>query len=685
MILKRIVPWALGAYVLFMFGLTLSGVGRLTYYGDELIHLEKLQVFLEHGVYALSGGESASGELLRARGHIYSYGPIFTISAHLAAVLFGIETWGIVGYSDASFEIRHIMVGVFSFIGVLAAAWGVTLVTRSRVWGLATASVLVSIPMWTGSAMFNLKDTPLATGYTLFTAGCIALTLPGAMQDRFTRDAGWFAVFGGTLIFWGVRPGIWPAIALGFFAMALIFARFNNFSNWTRTITALIVPFSAVIASYLAMVFLYPHIFLNPITLLYRSFKDTAGFPHVTTVLTDGEVLSMPPPWYYIPKWFAAQLPEVLVLLAVVATFVAIWVVVKRLFRSTPTTAEFAFPALIFVFIQFAAFPAAAILLKSTIYGGLRQFVFIFPALAMLIMIALFLVTHTWNIRRFRGVWPTTIGLVAASTLLTSAIQVQMFPYITSYFNPTTVAGGIDGRWEVYAWKMAPGELYSALSKVERERCAKGCPGLKTFPSTFQVAAADQSTTLQYWEIVRFPDRLNVARFDDSCSSEVASVTRQYLASSVLIIKALACTVPAKTLEVTPVSVEDSRKWWKRVTQWGWALEQPDGITSLPGVSSALAWSVDSLTADDLPDYVVSLSVLPGSAELVTVSGTVNGVELDDVVIAAGAETDLVIQVPTPVMEGAPDNLVVVEFVLSDGNGSPVTNTLVVGAIKPYL
>jgi hypothetical protein len=75
--------------------------------------------------------------------------------------------------------------------------------------------------------------------------------------------------------------------------------------------------------------------------------------------------------------------------------------------------------------------------------------------------------------------------------------------------------------------------------------------------------------------------------------------------------------------------------------------------------------------------------MLPGSAELVTVSPTVNGVGLDDIVIAAGADTDLVIEIPAPVIEGAPDNLVVVEFVLSDTNGAPVTNKLMVSMIRP--
>jgi hypothetical protein len=55
---------------------------------------------------------------------------------------------------------------------------------------------------------------------------------------------------------------------------------------------------------------------------------------------------------------------------------------------------------------------------------------------------------------------------------------------------------------------------------------------------------------------------------------------------------------------------------------------------------------------------------------------------LDDFVMSAQGGTELVIDVPAPSIEGAPDDLVVVEFVLTDGNGTPVTNSLVVTSIR---
>lgn len=219
------------------------------------------------------------------------------------------------------------------------------------------------------------------------------------------------------------------------------------------------------------------------------------------------------------------------------------------------------------------------------------------------------------------------------------------------------------------------------LSEVERDRCTKGCLSLDVYPSRFETVAPDQDTTLRYWEYVQFPHGKE-GRFDKRCTNRIASVERPYLGNSFLIIEALSCAVPSKPLEPAFETGEDSTKRWESMTQWGWDKARAEGVTTLPGAPSALTWSVESLALGETPRYVLAVSALPGSTDFVTVSTTVNGISLDDVVIAAGDQTDLVIEVPAPTIDGAPDDLVVVEFVLSDANGSPVTNTLRVSAIR---
>ena len=543
-VFKRATEWILWLYLAGMTVFTFAGVGRLSYYGDEILHVKKIQTFLLYGIYALPPAHAGDITISTAQGHPYSYGPLFTLIGHVVAVLSGAETWGVISISDAAYNARHITVIAFSLIGVFAAGWGVSLVTRSRVWGVDTAALLVSIPMWTGSALFNVKDIPIAAGFTLFTSACIALTLPADWLTRRLRIGALVAMYGGTLILWGVRPGSWPAIFIGFLAMLLINLRFTNFANLRKSATKLVAPIIAVAASYLTMLIIYPKAFINPLYILFKSFKETASFPHGTVILTDGELLSTPPPWYYLPKWTAAQLPEFLVVLLVVASLGAVWLVLSRLFRSATTERDFALPAIVFTFAQFAAFPLAAIVLKSTIYGGLRQFTFILPAIAMLIMIVLYLGTKTPAIMRLTWVRPTVTGLLIASAAMATVAQVQLFPYQSNYFNPTTVARGIEGRWDMLARKLSYGELYSELTIEQRNACSANCPALKTFPASFTAVPSEGIEPIGVGYGIHFPAGKTPARPIPPCGPLVAAVTRPYLWTVITISEAHVCPMP---------------------------------------------------------------------------------------------------------------------------------------------
>ncbi len=545
----RAVEPLLWLYLAGMAVLTVAGVGRLSFYGDEIIHIEKIQTFLTYGVYALAPASSTGFDISSANGYPYSYGPLFSLIGHLVAVATGAEAWGSIAATDAAFAARHFVVIAFSFLGVAAAGWGVALVTRSRVWGLATSALLMSIPMWTGSAIFNVKDIPIAAGYTLFTSGCIALTLPAAWSNSRRRIEGFVAVYFGTLILWGVRPGTWVAIALAFAGILLIRLRFANFAHPWATVKTLVAPVGAVAASYLTMLAIYPAAFINPVKLLFMSFKETAAFPHDTYILTDGELLGTPPPWYYLPKWAAAQLPEVVVALTIVIAPIAVWLVLSRLFRSNSTARDFAIPAIVVTFAQFAAFPLAAILLKSTVYGGLRQFTFLFPGLVMLLMIILFLASTAPAVRRIKALWPTVVGFLVASTVMTTVIQVQIFPYQFSYFNPTTVATGVDGRWDIFARKLATGELWSQLTLEEREACTTNCPATSEFPDAFDAATPVGQPTLPADTVVQFPSSRTRQKPKAPCGPAIASVVRPYLWTTFTIESVYACPTPVPPAE----------------------------------------------------------------------------------------------------------------------------------------
>jgi hypothetical protein len=219
----------------------------------------------------------------------------------------------------------------------------------------------------------------------------------------------------------------------------------------------------------------------------------------------------------------------------------AVWLVLSRLFRSATTERDFALPAIVFTFAQFAAFPLAAIVLKSTIYGGLRQFTFILPAIAMLIMLVLYLGTKTPAVMRLTWVRPAVTGLLIASAALATVAQVQLFPYQSNYFNPTTVARGIDGRWDMLARKLSYGELYSELSIEQRAACSANCPPLQTFPASFTAVPTNGIEVLHEGYGIHFPGGKTPAHPTPPCGPLVAAVTRPYLWTEITISEAHVC------------------------------------------------------------------------------------------------------------------------------------------------
>jgi hypothetical protein len=333
---------------------------------------------------------------------------------------------------------------------------------------------------------------------------------------------------------------------------------------------------------------------------------------------------------------------------------------------------DYALPAIVFIFIQFAAFPIAAVLLHANITSGLRQFLFVIPATAMLVTVVLYLAVSEWNIRRFRFVWPVTAGLLVASTVVTSVIQLQMFPYQTNYFNPTTVARGIPGRWEVDRWSVAEGALYNQLTQIERNRC-RNCD-LEDYPSQYLGSDTEDGHQPAFDEAISLTSGSTTR---NSCTI-VATVTRPYLWSSLDIARAIACPIDAP-----PLALEGrGLRGWRTVSQWGWESMGSKGLTSRAGFSSAIAWADEPTTGESERAYTVTLEIGEGSATTVTVIAVVNGESVVSRRLPAGALANFAIVFPSSLIGRSSTSSIVLEFTLTDDEGKPVTNQLHVTGVQ---
>ena len=92
----------------------------------------------------------------------------------------------------------------------------------SWAWGLVAAATLMAIPMWPGLSMFDIKDVPAATGYTLVTWALVELLFqqrtsvaqpPGGVSP--SSPPAWSSTIGS-------RPGLWPGLAASLGVAALL-------------------------------------------------------------------------------------------------------------------------------------------------------------------------------------------------------------------------------------------------------------------------------------------------------------------------------------------------------------------------------------------------------------------------------------------------------------------------------
>ena len=87
----------------------------------------------------------------------------------------GNESLHQVAGSPDTIAVRHLTIAVIGMAGTLACAGITRVLTDSWRWAVVAGALLSAMPAWTGHAMFNIKDVPVATGYTLATLGLLLL------------------------------------------------------------------------------------------------------------------------------------------------------------------------------------------------------------------------------------------------------------------------------------------------------------------------------------------------------------------------------------------------------------------------------------------------------------------------------------------------------------------------------
>jgi hypothetical protein len=398
-------------------GMVLVGSQQIGVSTDEPGHVRRLNAYLETGLYvrAFEVRETPPGQIPTGA---YVYGPVTSLLQHDVERVLGKEPQWSAKTRPYHYAIRHLVIAGIAIVGLLAAALTAGMILGDWRWGVMTAGILSAMPLWTGHGMYNMKDTPVATGHMLITLALVLLALAKPATKPLAILFSGITLTVGTVLMLGTRPGGWPSLLASLVVFAVIV--FRSRADQTRAslgrLAATIVV--SLVASYSALVAFYPRIFGNLPRALYMSAFGSADY--------SGLGDHSPSSRSYVFKHLLIDLPLGLVALMLLGTAVAFVLLAVQRRRSTHLD------CLALVGSQAFALIAAAVILDSSLYHGLRQLLFAVPAFAILATVGLAaLLTKT------KPGLPQRAAAVAAgiALILPTIVQFTLFPYQYSYIN----------------------------------------------------------------------------------------------------------------------------------------------------------------------------------------------------------------------------------------------------------
>jgi hypothetical protein len=386
--------------------------------------------------------------------NLYLYGGLFDIIAVALSHLIPLDPY----------DLRHILCALIGIGGIGATAAVARLIAGPRA-ALIAATGLSVCGVWYGTMFNHTKDIPFAaamTGATLFLIR-IARRLPSPRAG----DIAAFGLLTGAAL--GMRVlGLLLVIYAGF-AIVLYLPRpwrGPGRARWRFVLESSLRLLPALLLAYVVMILAWPWAALAPLNPI-RGLLEFSEFQYSIRTLLDGHVYEMANvPRLYVPIYILIRVPlPILFGAALALTFALLPRLVagsKELQRKDITLVSLA-----------VIFPLACqVIDHGPAFTGLRHFLFVVPALAILAGIGL---DSALSILAARGRVLACGGLAVVTTcLLWDAVTLaRLHPYEYLFYNP--LVGGLAGasrRYDLDYWFDSMPEALGLLEAYLRRTAA---------------------------------------------------------------------------------------------------------------------------------------------------------------------------------------------------------------------
>jgi hypothetical protein len=383
---------------------------------------------------------------------LFNYGGAFDM---LAAILNHVSPFD-------TYETRHLLNGLVGVLG-LVGVWKLGRALAGPRAGFLAALFLALTPNYYGQMFNNPKDVPFAAGmvWGLYYLVRAAPELPRPRRSLVLKLglAAGLALgirVGGLLLlaYLGVLlagSGLWRALAERRFGILI--------ADGLRSLFLVFLPVSLI--AYAVMLVFWPFAQLDP---LHNPLQALANFSHQTfpfkTLFAGEYVPASDLPWAYLPVHVALALPELILVLLLIAPVAAILIARKSGIERAP--------ALAYGMVGFAVvFPIAyAIAIKAVLFDGMRHFIFVLPPIAALAA-AMMDRALAWLARQSFRRWAyAALGLYGTVHI---GIMAMLHPDEYVYYN-AFIGGveGADGLFKTDYWANSYAEAVGGLEDYLR-------------------------------------------------------------------------------------------------------------------------------------------------------------------------------------------------------------------------
>jgi Dolichyl-phosphate-mannose-protein mannosyltransferase len=380
--------------------------------------------------------------------NLYLYGGLFDVIAVILGHLIPID----------QYDLRHILCALIGIGGIGAAAAIARLISGPRA-ALIAAIALSVCGAWYGTMFNHTKDIPFAAAMTVATLFLIriARSLPSPRAG----DLAAFGLLAGASA--GIRVlGLLLVIYAGV-AIALCLPRQRRGRARRRfAVDSLLRLLPPLLLAYVIMILAWPWAALAPLNPI-RGLLSFSEFHYAIRTVVDGQVYEMAKvPRLYVPIYILIRVPLLTLFGAALAMTVAL------LPRLAAGSTQLHRKDIVLVSLTVIIPVVCQVIFHGPAFTGMRHFLFVVPALAVLAGIGLD-AAMTSLAARGRLVASGGLAVVTACFVWDAVTLVRLHPYEYLFYNP--LVGGLEGasrRYDLDYWFSSMPEALSMLETYLR-------------------------------------------------------------------------------------------------------------------------------------------------------------------------------------------------------------------------